>query len=522
MKKRISLMLLILVILSVLVNEDTTYSQTVDNNNIKQSPFEVDTLKNKLSKIIKNPFFVESNDSTIVINFPQVIKTTDEYLKDQLYMIGNYLVRHKICPEVVIASWKNPDSNYAYKASITKEDLVSFRNGEIKLNDLYSKMSVAKSEMQKQDDTLMSTLDKPVATNPQENKDTPESQKIATSPEPTLKPFISVDKDKTETQEITANKETALNTVISEEKNKAETKEIATNNETTPKPVVSENNEKIAAEPVKETQTDVVKPAATEAPEEAAKREDTVKADEGKLIITPTEESKDVSSNDDASKPDLKPRIPPEGFYTPILKTVISNDFNVQVENNVVLINITGKPISDDKSLRAYAYRIFNQVIRVNPSLDKISISWQPEEGAFGKTASIAGIYIKDYFRKKITQDELKEVILVDSIEPTSRHLNDVPKIALIDVPIENLRKAKELREAGIIYMQNSKEDSAIRTFKQAIKFNPNDFLSYYWLGELYIKKEDYDDAQEALTKSVSINPGFRRADEALAKIKSK
>ncbi|MEW5820516.1 MAG: tetratricopeptide repeat protein, partial [Cyanobacteriota bacterium] len=220
-------------------------------------------------------------------------------------------------------------------------------------------------------------------------------------------------------------------------------------------------------------------------------------------------------------RPNLKPQIPPESFYTPILKPIIKEAFAVTSESNFVTINIYAKPDEDDNLLKDKAYEIMRRIMGVNPSLGKIVINWQPEQGGFGKSASLAGIYIKDFFSKKITRNELKEVIFTAAIEPESRHLNEVMDIAKVEVPIDNLRKGKELRTAANIYRQNKKYDSAIRTYEQAIQFNPNDFLSYYWIGEVYAELKEFDKAKVSLSKALGLNPDFRQADESLARIKS-
>lgn len=221
-------------------------------------------------------------------------------------------------------------------------------------------------------------------------------------------------------------------------------------------------------------------------------------------------------------KPDLKPKIPPESFYTPILKPLIKADFSVKPDDNAVDVIVYKYPAEENRSIKEDAYKIMRSIMGVNPSLGKITVTWQASEGDFGKTASLAGIYIKDFFSKKITLEEMKEIILISTIEPTSRHLNEVSHIARLDVPIDNLRKGKELREAANIYRQNKKYDSALRTYKQAIEFNPNDFLSYYWMGEIYKETKDYDKARESLSKALGLNPEFRQADESLAQIKEK
>lgn len=400
MKKYIYIMSLIVVLLMITICKNIAEAKTRQPfNDPAAASVQQENIKTQLARIINTPFDVEVNDNTTIINLHSVILTTDNYLKNKLFSIASYLVNNKIASEVIIIVWQGIDSNYAYKAAMVKDDMVSYNKGLIDYATLFSRMKIVKSELARENNNLEEVLETPPS----------------------------------------------------------------------------------------------------------------------KLTLSPAENL--VKSTDE---PALKPKIPPESFYSPILKPLISEDFNVISEENYVTVNIAAKPIETSSELRNKAYDIMRRVIGVNPSLSKIVINWQPEEGCFGKTASLAGIYIKDFFLKKITPSEIKEVIFVSSIEPTSRHLNEVLQVAKIDIPIENLRRAKELREAATIYTQNKKYDSAIRTYKQAIKLNPNDYLSYYWLGEIYIIKENFKEAQECLNKSLGLNPEFRKADETLAKIKLK
>jgi tetratricopeptide (TPR) repeat protein len=354
-------------------------------------------VKQTLTPIITEPYDVEVNASSVIINFHQIILTTDNYLKNKLFSIASNIVSHKLDPEVIITTWKDLDSNYVYKAALVTDDLIKYQKGLINYTTLFSKMKIAKSQIERQIDTVETAVEKT------------------------------------------------------------------------------------------------------------------------KLQISPSD-----SLARQIQKPDLKPKLPPETFYTPILKPLIKNDFTVDAKENYVIITIYSMPDSENYQVKDQAYDIIRRIIGVNPSLNKIEINWQPEEKGYGKTASLAGIYIKDYFRKKMKPNEVKEVIMLTSIEPQSRALNNVPEVAKMDIPVENLRKAMKLREAANIYRENKKYDSALRTYRQAIKINPNDYLSYYWMGEIFIATDDIDKARESLTKSVGLNPGFRKADETLAKIQHK
>lgn len=348
----------------------------------------------ELSKSISDPYTLEVNDGSVSVNFSQVLSTSDQFLKSKLFTIASVLVSNNLSPEIVIATWKDINSNYEYKAAVVKDDLVNYNKGILSYTDLFNKMKVVKSVMSRQNDDLTSNLEKTKLT-------------------------------------------------ISS------------------KPYIPENNVK------------------------------------------------------------QKPKTSTESFYTPILIPVIKENFTVLPEQNYVIVNVFASPPASEDEFKNKVYNIMRSIIGVNNSLEKIEVNWQPEDGDFGKQASLAGIYIKDFFRKRISANELKEVIFVSSLEAKSRHLNTVVVQAKMDVPIDKIRKAKDLREAANIYRSNKKYDSAIRTYKQAIKYNPNDYLSYYWIGDIYFAQSDNKKAKEYLQKSLGLNPEFRKADETLAKIES-
>lgn len=397
-KKFIIVNLLFIVVCMGLSFNNTLHVEAKTRNTVlDQVQIDPAKVKSDLTNLIKEPFDVEVNGASVVINFHQVLLSTDQYLKSKIYSISSALLSQNVKPEVIVAVWKNINSDYEYKAAVTKEDLELYNNGSITYDMLLSKIKTVKNEAKR-----------------------------------------------------------------------------------------GENLEEVLEQPTK------------------------LQLSSTKIPPNPV------------SKPDLKPRVPEESFYTPILKPIVREDFKVEADCNSVFVRVYAPPSAVDGAFERINYDLIKRIMGVNPSLGKIEITWQPHDGGFGKQASLAGIYIRDFYKKKITDNELKEVIFISSIEPESRHLNAVVDVVKMDVPIDNLRKAKELRQAANIFRQNGKYDSAIRTYKQAVKFNPNDYLSYYWIGEVYILLEDNKKACENFNQSLGLNPGFRMADEALAKVKSK
>jgi len=60
--------------------------------------------------------------------------------------------------------------------------------------------------------------------------------------------------------------------------------------------------------------------------------------------------------------------------------------------------------------------------------------------------------------------------------------------------------------------LKTSNESTVIQILKEAISLNPKDFKAYFNLGDLYLKKEDYENAMKNYKKSLEINPKFSAA----------
>ena len=59
--------------------------------------------------------------------------------------------------------------------------------------------------------------------------------------------------------------------------------------------------------------------------------------------------------------------------------------------------------------------------------------------------------------------------------------------------------------------------ERATSHFQKAIKFNPENYRSYYELGILLSEKEQFQDAFDCLQKSISINGNFAEGHYQLA-----
>ncbi|MBI4823033.1 MAG: tetratricopeptide repeat protein [Nitrospirae bacterium] len=67
-------------------------------------------------------------------------------------------------------------------------------------------------------------------------------------------------------------------------------------------------------------------------------------------------------------------------------------------------------------------------------------------------------------------------------------------------------------RSAGIAYMKHGFDEKALSYFNVAVEKDPTDYMSYFFIGNLFEIHYAFDDAIEAYKKSLKINPDFAQA----------
>lgn len=77
--------------------------------------------------------------------------------------------------------------------------------------------------------------------------------------------------------------------------------------------------------------------------------------------------------------------------------------------------------------------------------------------------------------------------------------------------PVAN--PALESRNQGLNSLTSGDNEKAIEAFNQAVKLNPNDADSYYYLGSTYIVLKKYEEAAAAYEKAIRLNPKAADAD---------
>ncbi|GMR68306.1 hypothetical protein BAC7755_49750 [Bacillus sp. MN7755] len=50
-------------------------------------------------------------------------------------------------------------------------------------------------------------------------------------------------------------------------------------------------------------------------------------------------------------------------------------------------------------------------------------------------------------------------------------------------------------------------DDKALELIREVVKLNPSSYFPYNILGEIYMKQKKWEEAKEALKKSISIQP---------------
>jgi|GEM_PF-3144700 len=166
---------------------------------------------------------------------------------------------------------------------------------------------------------------------------------------------------------------------------------------------------------------------------------------------------------------------------------------------------------------RKAAFKILKPLLTKNVSIAEVI--WQKDVSMFGKKASISNVYITDFLNKKINEEKFVGYINVELVEPLPFRKNIVKSAIFTDVSYENIAAAAKLRENADIYRILGNNDSALRIYKQVIKLNPNDYISMYWIGEIYKNLHNDVSAKKYFSKALGYSPDFKSADDALYEI---
>jgi tetratricopeptide (TPR) repeat protein len=71
---------------------------------------------------------------------------------------------------------------------------------------------------------------------------------------------------------------------------------------------------------------------------------------------------------------------------------------------------------------------------------------------------------------------------------------------------------ARYWRALGFAYKQRNEDRKAIKSFREAVRRNPGDYMSYFFMGISYEVHLDFDGAMVPYKKAVEINPVFAQA----------
>lgn len=87
-------------------------------------------------------------------------------------------------------------------------------------------------------------------------------------------------------------------------------------------------------------------------------------------------------------------------------------------------------------------------------------------------------------------------------------------------VPADQIRlrlapiKVKTLRDLGEVYLAQGKQRRALDTFTELVAFDPRNYFHYYRLALCHKARGETDEALNALSEALNINPNYREAFE--------
>ncbi|MDD3013951.1 MAG: tetratricopeptide repeat protein [Candidatus Gastranaerophilales bacterium] len=204
---------------------------------------------------------------------------------------------------------------------------------------------------------------------------------------------------------------------------------------------------------------------------------------------------------------------------------IITEDFNktntllkqTYYLENAIYIKLNYAPPENLKDQKKAAFKILQPLLSKN--IVNANVLWQKNDFSYGKKASISSIYITDFLNKKINTEKFIEHFNLELIEPLKVRKNKIKPINISEISHENLIISAKLKEKANIFRIDGNDESALRVYNQIIKLNPNDYISLYWVGEIYKNQKNIISAKEYFSKALSINPDFKSAGDALYEI---
>ena len=74
----------------------------------------------------------------------------------------------------------------------------------------------------------------------------------------------------------------------------------------------------------------------------------------------------------------------------------------------------------------------------------------------------------------------------------------------------------KEKLNLALKYISENKRDTAIEILKEIISKDSKNFLSFFYLGNIFLEKKNYELAKIYLEKAISINPSISQVYNSL------
>ncbi len=132
------------------------------------------------------------------------------------------------------------------------------------------------------------------------------------------------------------------------------------------------------------------------------------------------------------------------------------------------------------------------------------------DEGGANKVFARAGWYRKEYLVKRFIAKE-EDITLILELYKDSNINYIVENLYFFLRKIEN-NKISFFREAGEKLIIEKNWEMAVKAFSKVVDSNPNDHMSYYYLGLSCIHLKKLTKAKGYLDKAIELNPFFADA----------
>lgn len=181
---------------------------------------------------------------------------------------------------------------------------------------------------------------------------------------------------------------------------------------------------------------------------------------------------------------------------------------------NEVLIKSDILPPDNFDERKIWAFQLFKPYLKSYPS--KITVFYNTQDELYKKAVSVSNIYIQSYLDKNISKENFIKSFRIELIDLKKEYSPVKTAIEPQQGDIARDINVEELKELAYTYKISGKYNEALRIYKQVSELNQYDYISTYWIGQIYQIQLDYKNALIYYKKTLDINPDFSSAKQEL------